>query len=289
MWQIMQMSYISQYRSSFHFPLLSFVRKPHELQVQDRSHKTPPPQRRNHINLVLIWLVSVTLLVTAIHLITPALANSLADNLPRGWVRASSMQMLTELDNSILQASNIPLSEQDALAERFGALRAAPEGAPAYRLLFRHNTVPGVTMLTLPGGEIIVTDEFMQTITDKDEQLALLCHELGHLYYRHALRNAIENNLYWLATAAFTGSSEGSIQALATGLRQSEYTRSHVLEADRYAVSMLRANQMPVRLLSSAIRHAEETARAQPDNKGLLSHREYFGDRMMAIERINDR
>jgi len=241
---------------------------------------------RNRINILMVTLACAAALTASVHLMTPGLAETLADGLPSSWVRTSSEQVLGSMENSVLSASQTPLAEQEALRDRFAAMSPAPEGTPPYRLLFRHSNTPDIMLMNLPGGEIIVTDQFLQSVPDQTEQLALLCHELGHLYYRHALRNAIEHNLYWLASAALIGSSEGSIHALARGLQPIDYTREHVLEADRYALSMLHANGLSTRLMLEAIEHGQapiSTARAGQDP---LSHRQYFKDRISALQNL---
>lgn len=242
---------------------------------------------RNRVNILLVTLACAAALTASIHLMTPGLAETLADSLPGSWVRASSEQVLSTLENNLLSESRTSLAEQDALRDRFATMNPAPEGAPPYRLLFRHSNTPGVMLMNLPGGEIIVTDQFLQTVPDQSEQLALLCHELGHLYYRHALRNAIEHNLYWLASAALMGSSESSIHALARGLQPADYTREHVLEADRYAVSMLRANGLSSRLMLDAIEHSQPPVSTSPSTtQAPLSHSQYFKDRIRTLQNL---
>ncbi|MET7013010.1 M48 family metallopeptidase [Uliginosibacterium flavum] len=238
---------------------------------------------RNRIRIVLSLLVCTAALSAGIHLMTPRLAETLANGLPGSWVRASSEQVLSNLESSVLMPSLRPLAEQDALRDQFAALNAAPQGAPPYRLLFRRNQSAGNTLLTLPGGEIIVTDQLLESVPDQSERLALLCHELGHLYHRHALHNAIEHNLYWLASSALIGSSESSVRALARGLNQADYTREHVLEADRYALSMLDNNGISTQVLIEAIEHGQGPTNTTSDP---LAHHKYFNERILALQNL---
>ena len=238
---------------------------------------------RNRINILLLLLAALAALSTSVHLMTPALAESLANGLPASWVRTSSEQVLSELDGRILLPSTIPLSRQDDLRERFAALNPAPEGAPPYRLLFRDSRWAGATLLSLPGGEIIVTDAFLRNIPARDEQLALLCHELGHLFQHHALRSAIEHELPRLAWAAFIGSSEASIRALTAGLRKADFSLQHVQEADRYAASMLQANHIPTSVLIRAIEHGQRPLEPA-SNSDPTSHRQYFAERINMLQ-----
>jgi hypothetical protein len=239
--------------------------------------------RRNRINILLLLLAALAALSTSFHLMTPALAESLANGLPASWVRTSSEQMLNELDARVLLPATVSLSRQDDLRERFAALNPSPEGAPPYRLLFRDSRWAGATLLSLPGGEIIVTDAFLRNVPDRDEQLALLCHELGHLYHHHALRNAIEHELPRLAWAAFIGSSDASIRALTGGLREADFNFQYVKEADRYAASMLQANHIPTSVLIRAIEHGQRPLESA-GNSDSASHRRYFAERINMLQ-----
>jgi Zn-dependent protease with chaperone function len=232
---------------------------------------------RNRINILLLLLAALAALSTSFHLMTPALAESLANGLPASWVRTSSEQ-----DARILLPSTVPLSLQEDLREHFAALNPAPEGAPPYRLLFRDSRSAGATLLSLPGGEIIVTDAFLRNVPERNEQLALLCHELGHLYHHHALRNAIEHELPRLAWAAFIGSSNASIRALTGGLREADFSLAHVEEADRYAASMLQANHIPTSVLMHAIEHGQPLESAGKSDPA--SHRQYFAERINMLQ-----
>jgi Zn-dependent protease with chaperone function len=238
---------------------------------------------RNRINILLLLLAALAALSTTFHLMAPVLAESLANGLPASWVRTSSEQILSELDGKILLPSTVPLSRQDDLRERFAALNPAPEGAPPYRLLFRDSRWAGATLLSLPGGEIIVTDDFLRNVPERNEQLALLCHELGHLYHYHALRNAIEHELPRLAWAAFIGSSDASIRALTVGLREADFSLQYVEEADRYAASMLQANHIPTSVLIHAIEHGQRPLESA-SNSGTTSHRQYFAERINMLQ-----
>jgi len=289
----MQMLYTSQYLGFFGTSLLAYLHR-QQGACGTRPKETGPLSKgkpphhgwfyQNRLNIALVILASATVMSVAIHTVTPVLAKSLADGLPASWTRTSSGRMLHNLDLTQLRPSTTTSTERDTLQTRFASLKGAPEGAPPYRLLFRHSTMNGATLLSLPGGEIIVTDEFLHSVPDPDEQLALLCHELGHLYYHHALRSAIENNLFQLAYAAFIGSSDDSIDALTQGLRKSNYTLEHVLEADHYAVSMLHANNLPTSLLIRAIEHGQQPANPTWPHTDLLSHRQFFSERIRALE-----
>jgi Zn-dependent protease with chaperone function len=240
---------------------------------------------RNRVGLLLALAISIVAIIICIRLIIPSLVSTLTDSLPGGWIRASAEQVLGEMERNELLPSQTPMATQNALQERFASLNAAPVGnPPPYRLLFRRSNTAANGLLSLPGGEIIITDQFLQRVPDQSEQIALLCHELGHLHHRHALRNAIEKNLFWLASAALVGSSEGSIRALAKGMNDNDYHADHVLQADQYALAMLQANGIDKNILIDAIEHGQGPATATQIDSDPLSHRQYFKIRIEALK-----
>lgn len=286
----MQMFYTSPRHFSPGAPLDSLnhsaktpIERENSPDAKQRPYQVGKWLRQYRVNILLLALACLAALSTFFHLLTPVLAESFANGLPASWVRTSSEQVLAEMDSTVLSASTLPLPQQDDLREQFAALNPAPEGAPPYRLLFRNSQQSGATLFSLPGGEIIVTDAFLRNVPARNEQLALLCHELGHLYHHHALRSAIEHELPNLAWAAFVGSSDASIRALTAGLRQTDFSLAHLLEADRYAVSMLQANHLPVSLLPQAIEHGQHPAEGMKGTD-TAAHQRYFADRIHMLQ-----
>lgn len=241
---------------------------------------------RSRASTLLGALAFALILTAGIRLAPQHLVTPLANTLPASWIRASSEQVLSKLEAEDLSASLLPEAQQHALQDRFASLLAAPEGAPPYRLLFRHSRSGQYSLLTLPGGEIIVTDQLLETVPDQREQLALLCHALGHLFHRHDLRNAVDAGFFRIAAAVLTGSSARSIKALDQGLQKGHFTLEAVLEADRYALSMLQANQLPPSLLVTAIEHAQSPAADPTRTADPLAHREHFTERLRALQKM---
>lgn len=256
---------------------------PAEAAVPRLPGRTLSRLARMHSNTLLLLVAVSAALSICLHVLTPMLATSLAEGLPASWVRTSSERILAGLDQSVLVPSTISPGEQEALRQQFAELKPAPKGTPPYRLLFRGSYLANAPVFSLPGGEIIVTDAFMAGVTDQNERLAMLCHELGHLYHRHALRGAIELQLPRLAWAAFLGSSSASIDALSAGLQQLQPSRAHILEADRYAASMLRANQLPNSVLAQAIEHEHRLGKLAGSTAS-GEHGHFFNERLNMLQ-----
>lgn len=212
---------------------------------------------------LLILVATLCVAAALVKLLLPVASRSIADNLPSNWTRGASEQLIGKLNHTLGGPDGAIPDEFEQLRARFAALTAAPEGTPPYRLVFRSAT-PALQLMSLPSGDIIVTDRFLAATPDLDTRLALLCVELGHLQLRHALDAAIRRRLPQLALAALVGSEQGSVDALAAGLAAADYTPADLFAADRYALSMLQVNDLPAELLIRALGFApENTSPAQ--------------------------
>ncbi|MFT4171727.1 MAG: M48 family metallopeptidase [Rhodocyclaceae bacterium] len=183
---------------------------------------------------------------------TPAAADVLAERIPGSWVRAASAHTLGLLDQETLRPSRLPIERQTTLSNLFAGMRA-PAGAPPYRLLFRHGGSAGATVMSLPSGDIIVTDELVELMNDDREILAMLAHELGHLRYQHSLKRAVNHTALASAMASVWGDPDAGAAALAEGMLQSDCPLDFERAADDFAVAMLRANEMDDTVLIRAL------------------------------------
>ncbi|MCS0632536.1 M48 family metallopeptidase [Telluria mixta] len=131
-----------------------------------------------------------------------------------------------------------------------------PRALPAHprvpvRLLVRSSDALGANALALPDGTIIVTDKMVRLALDKRnelddigqaELLGVIGHEVGHIERRHATRAMTGSSL----TAALSATLFGDFSAVAAGLpavlTQMQYSRAMELEADDYAIDVLRRN-----------------------------------------------
>ncbi|KAF7600010.1 MAG: hypothetical protein CGU29_03485 [Candidatus Dactylopiibacterium carminicum] len=216
-----------------------------------RTHRRRP---RTRLGLLLIFIACLGALCLGASLAAPTLARNLADSLPASWIRQSSEDLLKRLDGRHLAPSLASDAEQQMLRAQFSTLTAPASGAPPYRLVFRRSGHPEVLLFTLPSGDIVITDRFFERVQDPGVRLALLCHELGHLQQRHALRNAVEYNLVWLAGAALFGNADSAVRALTHGLAAVRYSPEQIQEATVYARTILRANDMAASLHAQAMR-----------------------------------
>lgn len=200
----------------------------------------------------------------------PAAADYVAARLP------------ASVDTTLGQAALAGLEAQHMLApsrlsdDRIADVEALlPRALPAHprvpvRLLVRASDALGANALALPDGTIIVTDAMVRLVLDKDNALddtgkarllGVLGHEVGHIERRHATRAMTGSSL----TAAVSAALFGDFSAVAAGvpavLTQMQYSRAMELEADAYAVTVLRRNGLAPDCLADALRALE---RQQP-------------------------
>jgi Zn-dependent protease with chaperone function len=160
--------------------------------------------------------------------------------------------------------------------DRIAAVQALlPRALPAHprvpvRLLVRASDALGANALALPDGTIVVTDAMVRLAFDEhnelDEEgqarlLGVIGHEVGHIERRHATRAMTGSSL----TAALSATLFGDFSAVAAGLpavlTQMRYSRAMELEADDYAVGVLRRNGLEPDALADAL---EALERAHP-------------------------
>lgn len=187
----------------------------------------------------------------------PALAGWLAPRLPESVAREMSAQTLQLLDQHLLQASQLPPTRQQTIAARFHALLQA--GDPPPRLLFRRaGTVANA--FALPDGTIVLFDGLVGQVENEQEIDAVLLHELGHVTYRHGLRQFIQSSLVGVAAGLYFGDLSALAGSFAAMIGSAGYSRDFEREADRFAAQRLRAKGLSPELLATALGKLQQAA-----------------------------
>jgi Zn-dependent protease with chaperone function len=91
--------------------------------------------------------------------------------------------------------------------------------------------------------------------------LAVLGHEVGHLERRHAARVMAGSSLAAAISATLFGDFSGVAAGVPTVLSQMQYSRAMELEADDYALPVLRRNGIPPHTFADVL---DRLARANP-------------------------
>lgn len=173
----------------------------------------------------------------------PAAANIVARRISPALERGMGDQALATLDRMAMQPSKLPAERQRQVAARFDALarRAGLDGS--LTLLFRASPAVGPNAFALPGGTIVLLDELVAEAKDDDEVLAVLAHEIGHVFERHTLRHVLQTSAVGVLAAAVLGDvvsvTSYAVAAVPTFLLDARYSRGFEVEADTFGFDLL--------------------------------------------------
>jgi Zn-dependent protease with chaperone function len=220
-------------------------------------------------------LLALVLLIALLALLyfrgLPAAAARIAAELPPSVDIRLGRAALAGLEaQGVLAPSRLSderIAEVEALLPR--VLPAHPR-VPV-RLLVRDSAQLGANALALPDGTIVVTDRMVRLVQTHDNQLddagkdqlaAVLAHEVGHIEHRHAARAMTGSSLMAALSAALFGDFSAVAAGLPAVLSQMQYSREMELDADDYAVALLRRHGSSPAPFIEAL---EALERQQPD------------------------
>ncbi|PCI59556.1 MAG: hypothetical protein COB34_03475 [Methylophilaceae bacterium] len=184
----------------------------------------------------------------------PKLAEYVAKATPPSMEKRLGEQVLKGLDHQYgyFSASETKKARQEKIIVALNKLCSVND-CPQYRLEFRDGGVIGANAFALPGGIMVVTDGLIALAKNDTEIIAVLAHELGHVKQRHAFRQSIQGTLSGLVLAAATGDVSSMASGLPAVLVQMQYSRSHELEADDFALKALKKSCLPPRAFADIL------------------------------------
>jgi Zn-dependent protease with chaperone function len=152
---------------------------------------------------------------------------------------------LAGISDRWLQPSALPPADQERLRSKFKQIvqRGFPDGnAPAYELRFHKSSI-GPNAFALPGGTVVLTDELVTLVDNRDEVvLGVLAHELGHVQHRHGMRTLVQFTALSTVTSIALGDFSGVLAGAPALLGQMSYSRTFEREADAESVRLLLAS-----------------------------------------------
>jgi Zn-dependent protease with chaperone function len=175
----------------------------------------------------------------------PVLAKHVAFMIPMTADSVLGEDVLTLLDKTTFSESKLADTETEGLRVLFSKVTETADPGYRFNLEFRKGNNVGPNAFALPTGTIIVTDELVQLVDDDHELESILAHEVGHVVYRHSLRQLIQGSTVALVMMAVTGDiSMISVLAgsLPTLLTETYYSREFEREADAYSYEYLTNN-----------------------------------------------
>jgi predicted Zn-dependent protease len=134
-------------------------------------------------------------------------------------------------------------------------LEAAAEPGFDIRLTFVREETPQA--LTLPGGQIMVTEGLLDIAESPDELAAVIAHEIGHVKHRDSMASLYRNFGFGVLLEAITGGTGVAQQAVVLGgqLAQLRYSREQEQRADRAALGALNHAGLDPGALADAFEH----------------------------------
>ena len=191
----------------------------------------------------------------------PAFATSVAFALPDNVSAALSDEGLGAMDDLLFDQSELPAETVQQVTGLFQDIKATNPEFSSYRLEFRGSRI-GPNAFAVPGGIVVMTDELVELAESDAEIMAVLAHEVGHLYGRHSLRILLQNSLSALLIAGLTGDIS-NITALSaavpTVLMQAKYSRDFEREADDFAFEYLEGRSVSTNALSDLLLRLEQS------------------------------
>lgn len=176
----------------------------------------------------------------------PFVAKAVAFALPVEANLKVGSQTLNILDKRIFSESELPEVEKARYRAEFNRLLDdMPEGFQ-YRLLFRKGGAIGANAMALPSGTIIFTDELINLAQNDEQVVSVMAHELGHVSNRHGIRTLLQHSVMSAVAVAVTGDVSSLTVGIPAFLIEAKYSREFEREADKFAVNMMKNNDIPV-------------------------------------------
>ncbi len=208
----------------------------------------------------------------------PVASRGIVTLVPTQFDEMIGAQAFGSLDNQLLEASEIPMADQQRIRAAFGEAitKAWGPNPPTWRLEFRKarsrgGASLGANAFALPGGTMVITDQLVKRLGDDDAVLGVLGHEFGHVRQRHGMRQLVQASVLGAVASVAFGDYGTLITAAPVLLATMSYSRDAEREADDDAIHMLKANGISPLVMLKLF----EAVRAQAkQNEGRESRKE---------------
>lgn len=195
-----------------------------------------------HSTLFLALLVTAVLLTASAQMLEREWAAWLGQRVPISWVQTASMRTLARLDASVLTPSTLSVERQNTLNSKLSSLHIPRAEPLLYELVFRHGGGLGAQNFTLAGGQIVVTDEWVQQFSNDRALLTALTVQLGHVLNRDALRSTVERAPIEILVALFRGDAQTGVRLMSEAQPLMVHDARYEEEAQAFSQSVLAIN-----------------------------------------------
>jgi Zn-dependent protease with chaperone function len=222
----------------------------------------------------------------------PFAAEQVALRIPPAAENDLGRHTLAAMDGFWMLPSKLSAERRKMLTEEFNALAAGAPELPPHRLVFRSSPRIGANAFALPGGTIVITDQLINLAQSDQEVMAVLAHELGHLAHRHAMRSLLQGSATALIIAGVTGDVTSTTSLAASApfvLLHAKFSRDFEREADRYAIELLRKDNISPRNFALILERLEAARKGRGSVPGFLASHPPTKEREALVREIEGR
>jgi predicted Zn-dependent protease len=191
----------------------------------------------------------------------PLAARHIAEYLPPGIEKEVGRQTLAALDQ-FCSKSALSQGRQDQIRERLATLTLGLASAARYTLEFRSCGMQiGPNAFALPGATLVVTDDLVTLAQNDGELSSVLAHEVGHVLYKHSMRQGLQAAGVAALVTALAGDAvtiTGLAVAIPTVLLETGYSRQFEEEADDFAFRRMKEVGLSPRYFADMMKRLEE-------------------------------
>ena len=193
---------------------------------------------------VLILLATLVVFVIIFRMIFHSASDLIVIFYPEKWEQELG-ESIYEIFQFAVSESHLPPRMQENIRIDAEKIAAASTNRRV-EIVFHSSEILGPNAIAFPGGPILITDELIRTLDNREQMLAIIAHELAHVQLRHGLEKIVE--LFGMALIPallldFTGGDNGEITSLLvqfiTNVNSLRHSRELEREADLLAVDIL--------------------------------------------------
>jgi Zn-dependent protease with chaperone function len=218
----------------------------------------------------------------------PWAAKGIAFALPQKALEAIGDGAVGTFDRMGFEETKLPEARRNEIIKSFSALKPPVGDTKVRRILFRSSPEHGPNAVALPDGTMVVTDELVALAQNDAQIMGVLCHELGHVAYRHGAQNVVQGAMIAAFLSVYLGDFSAIVTGAAATLAASRYSREAEREADDFSIAMMKANKLPPAALAQLLARMDNDYRAKKkvgkENKREFT--DYFSSHPGTAERI---
>jgi Zn-dependent protease with chaperone function len=186
------------------------------------------------VSIWLLWRYGIDILASAAIAITP---NAMVEQIDRGT--------LSTIDFTMASPTTLDELEQARVTEVFEKLVAemdvSDKGDTSFELKFRSMPQVGPNAFAMPGGTVVMTDEFVRKFQDEDVLAGVFGHEIGHVVENHGLKQVYRSLSIYILIAFLAGDTGPILEDIVLEgnlLLSLNYSRKHESSADVYGLTL---------------------------------------------------